>query len=84
MLKSVIVNLRRTCAKNRILYQQQRCRLHGIQQGAKALNDATQIDDFQYFSTKIKELMGNEQLEYFENVVKKVENINHPIADMMK
>lgn len=55
-----------------------------MQQGAKALNDATQIDDFQYFSTKIKELMGNEQLEYFENVVKKVENINHPIADMMK
>lgn len=50
----------------------------------KILSDTNSLDEFQYFSLKIKDLMDKEQLEYFENVIRKVENINHPVAELMR
>lgn len=50
----------------------------------RIISDASEIDEFQYFSMKIKDLMDNENLEYFENVIRKVENIQHPVAEMMR
>lgn len=87
MIKCAIASLGRGFPKNRYFYNQ-KCDFHRIRQDMKtfspASSDVTQIDNFQYFSMKIKDLMDEEQLEYFENVIKKVENINHPLADLMK
>lgn len=47
----------------------------------RIINDVDSLDEFQYFSMKIKDLLNEEQLDYFETVIRKVENINHPIAD---
>lgn len=51
----------------------------------RIISDAnSSMDEFQYFSMKIKDLMDKEQLEYFENVIRKVENIDHPVAELMR
>jgi hypothetical protein len=50
----------------------------------RILSDSSGINEFQYFQMKIKDLMDSEQLEYFENVIRKVENIQHPVANMMR
>jgi hypothetical protein len=66
----------------------QKASFHRMSQEMKSLpriiSDASEIDEFQYFSMKIKDLMDSEQLEYFENVIRKVENIQHPVAEMMR
>lgn len=81
MIKSVLTILRKSLADSRLCY-------HTIKPESKRLpqilSDATSVDEFQYFSMKIKDLMDKEQLEYFENVIRKVEKINHPIAELMK
>lgn len=90
MMRSVFTNLSRLSrlSDSRSLLRQQKFGFHRIPQGTRTvpqiISDATSVDEFQYFSMKIKDLMDKEQLEYFENVIKKVENINHPIAELMK
>lgn len=92
-MKSVYAIVRKACADNRIvghthaLFSRQLSSRSLLTEARKVpliLSDTNSIDEFQYFSMKIKDLMDKEQLEYFENVIKKVENINHPIADLMK
>jgi hypothetical protein len=88
MMKSVFGIISRSCADKRTLIWQSTRLCHKVSHTTRTvpriLSDATSIDEFQYFSMKIKDLMDNEQLDYFENVIKKVENINHPIAELMK
>lgn len=88
MLKSVYPVFRKSLVHSRLVIHQQSLRIHQISQEAKSLprilNDANSIDEFQYFSMKIKDLMDQEQLDYFENVIRKVENINHPVAELMR
>ncbi|CRK88986.1 CLUMA_CG002558, isoform A, partial [Clunio marinus] len=70
-----------------LVSRHQRLWLHRISYETKRLpsniSDVTALDNFQYFSMKIKDLMDKEQLEYFDNVLKKVVNIQHPVADLM-
>lgn len=48
------------------------------------ISEVNSLDEFEYFSTKIRDLMDSEQLEYFENVIRKVEGIDHPITELMR
>jgi hypothetical protein len=84
MMKSI---LRKSSAVYRFLTRNQSFS-YGVAQPRKTLpriiSESKSVDEFQYFSMKIKDLMDKEQLEYFENVVRKVENINHPVAELMR
>ena len=48
------------------------------------ISEKSSNEEFQQFSIKIKELMDEQQLEYFENVIRKVETIKHPVADLLR
>lgn len=69
------------------IHQQRFC-FHRVSQETKSLpriiNEGSSLDEFQYISMKIKDLMDKEQLDYFENVIRKVENITHPVAELMR
>lgn len=88
MIKSICSLSRKSFVDSRFLICQQKVQFHRISQEAKSLprimSDSNTLDEFQYFSMKIKDLMDQEQLDYFENVIKKVENINHPVAELMR
>ena len=66
---------------------QQRFRVHRVSQETKSLpqiiNEGSSLDEFQYISMKIKDLTI-EHLDYFQNIIRKVENIKHPIAELMR
>lgn len=87
-MKSVYSILARSLVRNYSPMKARGIGTHRISQERKSLprilSDADSIDEFQYFSMKIKDLMDKEQLDYFENVIRKVENINHPVAELMR
>jgi hypothetical protein len=50
----------------------------------KIIADDSSYDEIEYFSSKMKDLINTEQLDYFENVIRKVETIDHPVAHLMR
>lgn len=87
-MKSVYSIIKRSCVDNRTVITNGTAHFHKVSQEMKSLpriiSDANSLDKFQYFSMKIKDLMDKEQLEYFDNVIRKVENIDHPVAALMR
>lgn len=89
MMKSVFSILKKSFVdKQTTLIRTQSLRFHRVAQEAKSLpriiSDGNSLDEFQYFSIKIRDLMDKEQLDYFENVIRKVEHIEHPVAELMR
>lgn len=88
VMKSVCVTLNKLFVYKQSLIRLQNVRFHRVAQEAKNLpriiSDGNSLDEFQYFSLKIKDLMDKEQLDYFENVIRKVEHIEHPVAELMR
>lgn len=85
-MKSVFAVLKKSFVDKQTLIRT--VRFHRVAQEAKSLpriiSDGNSLDEFQYFSVKIRDLMDKEQLDYFENVIRKVEHIEHPVADLMR
>lgn len=83
MIKGVYSTLM-AASSRRVLCRQLHRVSHEMKTLPRIISDANALDEFQYFSMKIKDLMDSEQLEYFENVIRKVEDIDHPIAELMR
>lgn len=50
----------------------------------RVISESSSNEEFRQFSLKIRELLDDQQLEYFENVIRKVEKIEHPVADLLR
>lgn len=50
----------------------------------RVISATSSNEEFRQFSLKIRELLDDQQLEYFENVIRKVEKIEHPVADLLR
>lgn len=50
----------------------------------RVISENSSNEEFRQFSLKIRELLDDQQLEYFENVIRKVEKIEHPVADLLR